>query len=47
MLQVKPVKDVTTRTRLRSKLDEERRKEVSIILLLGVPEIEIKVSNAA
>ena len=45
MLQIKAVKDVTTRTRLRGKLDEERREEVSTILLLEVPEVEIKVSD--
>ena len=45
MLQVKAVKDVTTRTRLRGKLDKKRREEVSTILLIEVPEVEVKVSN--
>ena len=45
MLQIKAVKDVATRTRLSGKLDEKRWEEVSTILLLEVPEIEIKVSN--
>ena len=45
MLQVKAVKDVATRTRLRGKLDKKRREEVSAILLIEVPEVEVKVSN--
>ena len=45
MLQIKPVKNVATRTGLSGKLDEKRREEVSTILLLEVPEVEIKVSD--
>jgi hypothetical protein len=45
MLQIKAVKDVTTGTRLSGKFDEKGWEEVSTILLLGVPEVEIKVSN--
>ena len=45
MLQIKVVKDVATKTRLSRKLDKERREEVSTILLLEVPEVEIKVSD--
>ena len=45
MLQIKTVEDVTTKTGLRGKLDEKRWKEVSTILLIKVPEVEIKVSN--
>ena len=45
MLQVKVVKDITTRTRLGGKLDEKRREEVSTILLVEVPEVEIEVGN--
>jgi hypothetical protein len=45
MLQVKAVKDVTARTRLRRKLDEKRWEEVSTILLIEVPEVEVKVRN--
>ena len=45
MLQVKAVKDITTRARLGGKLDEKRREEASTILLVEVPEVEIEVSN--
>ena len=45
MLQVKAVKGITTRTGLRGKLDKKRWKEVSTILLVEVPEVEIKVSK--
>ena len=45
MIQIKLAKDVATRTRLSGKLNEKRWEEVSTILLLGVPEVEIKVSN--
>ena len=45
MLQIKSVKDVATRTRLSGKLDEKRREEVSTILLVEVPEVEIEVSD--
>ena len=45
MLQVKAVKEITTRTGLGGKLDEKRWEEVSTILLIEVPEVEIKVSN--
>ena len=45
MIYIKPVKDVATRTRLGGQLDEKRWEEVSTILLLEVPEVEIKVSN--
>ena len=45
MLQVKAMKDVTTGTRLGGKLDKKRREEVSTILLIEVPEVEIKVGN--
>ena len=45
MLEVKAVEDVTARTGLRGKLDEKRWEEVSTILLIEVPEVEIKVSN--
>jgi hypothetical protein len=39
------VKDVTARTGLSGKLDKKRWEEISTILLLEVPEIEIKVSD--
>ena len=45
MLQIQPVKDVTTSTRLGGKLDKKRWEEVPDILLIEVPEVEIKVSN--
>ena len=45
MVQVKAVKDITTGTGLRGKLDEKRREEVSTILLIEVPEVEIEVSK--
>ena len=45
MVQIKTMKDVTTRTRLGGKLYEKRRKEISTILLIEVPEVEIEVSN--
>ena len=45
MLQVKAMKDITTRTRLGGKLDEKRREDVSTILLVEVPEVEIEVGN--
>ena len=45
MLQIKAVKDVTPGTGLRGKLDKKRREEVANILLIEVPEVEIKVSN--
>ena len=45
MLQIKSVKDVATTTRLSGKLDEKRREEVSTILLVEVPEVEIEVSD--
>ena len=45
MLQIKLVKDATTRTGLSGKLDEKRWEEISTILLLEVPEVEIKVSD--
>ena len=45
MLQVKAMKDITTRTRLHGKLNEKRREEVSTILLIEVPEVEIEVSK--
>ena len=45
MVQVKTMKDVTTRTRLCGKLDKKRWEEVSTILLIEVPEVEIEVSN--
>ena len=45
MVQVKTMKDVTTRTRLRGKLDKEGWEEVSTILFIEVPEVEIEVSN--
>ena len=45
MLQIKSVKDVATRTGLSGKLDEKRWEEISTILLLEVPEVEIEVSN--
>ena len=45
MLQIKTVKEVTTKIRLCGKLDEKRWEEVSTILLLEVPEIEIKVGD--
>ena len=45
MIQIKAVKDVATRTRLNGKLDEKRWEEVSTILLVEVPEVEIKISN--
>ena len=45
MLQIKSVKDVTPGTRLGGKLDKKRREEVPNILLVEVPEVEIKVSN--
>ena len=45
MLQIKPVKNVATRTRLSGELDEKRWEEISTTLLLEVPKVEIKVSN--
>ena len=45
MLQIKAVKDVTTRTRLSGKLDEKRWEEISTTLLFEVPKVEIKVSD--
>ena len=45
MLQIKAVKDVTTRTRLRGELDKKRWEEVSAMLFVEVPEVEIKVSE--
>jgi hypothetical protein len=45
MFHIKAVKDVTARPRLRGKLNEKRREEVSTILLLEIPEVEVKVSN--
>ena len=45
MVQVKAVKDVTARTRLRRKLDKKRWEEVPTILLIEVPEVEIEVCN--
>jgi hypothetical protein len=45
MLQIKAVKDVTARTGLRGKLDKKRWEEVSTILLIEVPEVEIKVGD--
>ena len=45
MLQIKAVKDVTTRTRLRGELDKKRWEEVSAMLFVEVPEVEIKVSD--
>ena len=45
MLQVKAVKDVATRTRLRGKLGKKRWEEVPTILLIEVPEVEIEVGN--
>ena len=45
MVQIKLVKDVATRTRLSSELDEKRWEEISTILLFEVPEVEIEVSN--
>ena len=45
VLRVKSVKDITTRTRLRGKLDEKRWEEVPTILFIEVPEVKIKVSN--
>ena len=45
MLQIKSVKDVATRTRPSSELDEKRREEISTILLFEVPEVEIEVSD--
>ena len=45
MLQIKAMKDVTPGTRLRGKLDKKRREEVPNILLIEVPEVEIKVSD--
>jgi hypothetical protein len=45
MLQIKAVKDIATKARLHGKLDEKRREEVSTILLLEVPEVEIEVGN--
>jgi hypothetical protein len=45
MLQIKAVKDVTANTRLGCKLDEKRWEEVSAILLIEVPEVEVKVGD--
>ena len=45
MVQVKAVKDVTARTRLRGELGKKRWEEVPTILLIEVPEVEIEVSN--
>ena len=45
MLRIKAVKDVTAGTGLRGKLNKKRWEEVPKILLIEVPEVEIKVSN--
>jgi hypothetical protein len=45
MLQIKAVEDVTARTGLSRKLDENRGEEASTILLIEVPEVKIKVGN--
>ena len=37
--------DIATRTRLRRKLDEEGGKEVTTVLIIEVPEVEIEVSH--
>jgi len=45
MFQIKAVEDVATRTGLGGKLEEERWEKVSTILLIEVPEVEIKVGD--
>jgi hypothetical protein len=45
MLQIKTVKGVTVRMGLRRELDEKRWEEISAILLIEVPEVEIKVGD--
>ena len=45
MVQIEPMKDVTTRTGLSGKLDEKRWEKIATILLVEVPEVEIKVSD--
>ena len=45
MLQIKLVKDITTRTGLSGNLDEKRWVKVSTVLFVEVPEVEIEVSD--
>ena len=45
MLQIKAGEDVATRTGLSGKLDEKRGEEVATMLLIEVPEVEIKVGH--
>jgi hypothetical protein len=45
VLQIKAVKDVATKTGLGGKLDKKGWEEVSTILLVEVPEVEVKVGN--
>jgi hypothetical protein len=40
---MKTGEDVAARTRLRRKLNEERGEEVALVLLIKVPEVEVKV----
>jgi hypothetical protein len=40
---MKTGEDVATRTRLRRKLNEKRGEEVAPVLLIKVPEVEVKV----
>ena len=43
--RIKAGEDVATRRGLRRKLDEEGGKEIATILLIKVPEVEIKVRH--
>jgi len=45
MIGIKAVEDITTRTGLGRKLDKKRLEEVSTILFIEVPEVEVKVGN--
>jgi hypothetical protein len=45
MCRIKAREDVATRRRLRRKLNEEGREEVATMLLVKVPEVEIKVRH--
>ena len=43
--RIKTGEDVVTRTRLRRKLDEERREEVAAVLFIKAPKVEIEVRH--
>ena len=43
--RIKPGEDIATRVRLCRELDEKGRQKVSAVLLIKVPEVEIKVRH--